>query len=194
MSNPQQAPRSDRKERPPRQRSAFAAAFLSLLFPGLGHAYAGAFGRALAFAALPLLGIALGGGIALRADRTDLLGFFAQAEVLQGLFVVNIVLLIYRAVAAIDAWNVARFLNEADRARVEAATGRTAAVRRSRTPLSVVSIAGLLAVIVVMAGAHLAVARYDALALNLVQCVFSEDEDNPDCQSGTPSPSNTADG
>ena len=32
----------------PRARSAFAAAFLSLLFPGLGHAYAGAWQRALA--------------------------------------------------------------------------------------------------------------------------------------------------
>ena len=46
MSTPRRAPRS---------RSAFAAAFLSLLFPGLGHAYAGAYTRALAFAALPLL-------------------------------------------------------------------------------------------------------------------------------------------
>ena len=143
MSNPQQAPRSERRQRPPRERSSFAAAFLSLLFPGLGHAYAGAFGRGLAFAALPLLGIALGGGIALRADKTDLLAFFAQEEVLRGLFVVNIVLLIYRVVAAIDAWNVARFLNDADRARIEAATGRVTKGTRSRAPLSIVSIVGL---------------------------------------------------
>jgi LCP family protein required for cell wall assembly len=192
MSNPQQAPRSERTERPPRQRSAFAAAFLSLLFPGLGHAYAGAFGRALAFAALPLLGIALGGGIAIRADRTDLLAFFAQEEVLRGLFVVNIGLLIYRVIAAVDAWNVARFLNAADVARADAATGR-ATRGRARAPLSVVSIAGLFAVLVVMAGAHLAIARYNALALDLVQCVFSED-DNPECDGGSPSPSLTAGG
>ena len=193
MSNPQQAPRSERRERPPRERSSFAAAFLSLLFPGLGHAYAGAFGRGLAFAALPLLGIALGGGIALRADKTDLLAFFAQEEVLRGLFVVNAVLLIYRVVAAIDAWNVARFLNDADRARTEAATGRVTKGTRSRAPLSIVSIVGLAAVVLVMAGAHVAVARYNALALDLVQCVFSED-DNPDCTDGTPSPSLTAGG
>src|SRR6478752_5789602 len=195
MSNPQQAPRSERRERPPRERSSFAAAFLSLLFPGLGHAYAGALGRGLAFAALPLLGIALGGGIALRADKTDLLAFFAQEEVLRGLFVVNVVLLIYRVVAAVDAWNVARFLNDTDRARIEAATGRTTKATRARSPLSIVSIAGLLAVIVVMAGAHLAVAHYNALALDLVTCVFSEDETNPDCTDGsTPSPSLTAGG
>jgi LCP family protein required for cell wall assembly len=194
MSNPQQAPRSERPERPPRQRSAFAAAFLSLLFPGLGHAYAGAFGRALAFAALPLLGIALLGGIGLRADRTDLLAFFAQAEVLQALFVVNIGLLIYRVIAAVDAWNVARFLNAADQARVDAATGRVAKSGRATSPLGVVSLAGLFAVLLVMAGAHLAIARYDAIALSLVQCVFSEDEDNPDCSTGSPSPSLAAGG
>ena len=57
--SPQKAPRAHT----PRTRSAFAAAFLSLIFPGLGHAYAGAWARALAFAALPLLLIALAGGI-----------------------------------------------------------------------------------------------------------------------------------
>src|SRR5829696_183571 len=121
MSQPQ-PPRPERTPRSPRQRSAFAAAFLSLLFPGLGHAYAGAPGRGLAFAALPLLGLALGGGIAIRAERTDLLAFFAQESVLQALFVVNVVLLIYRVIAAVDAWNVARFLNDADAGRVATTT------------------------------------------------------------------------
>ena len=44
---------SQSQEPAPRRRSAFVAAFLSLLFPGLGHAYAGAFTRALGFAAAP---------------------------------------------------------------------------------------------------------------------------------------------
>ena len=79
MSTPPRPPRA------PRTRSAFAAAFLSLLFPGLGHAYAGAWTRALAFAALPLLSIALLGGVVLRADRTELLGFVVQPAVLHGL-------------------------------------------------------------------------------------------------------------
>ena len=181
MSQPQ-PPRPERTPRSPRQRSAFAAAFLSLLFPGLGHAYAGAPGRGLAFAALPLLGLALGGGISIRAERTDLLAFFAQESVLQALFVVNVVLLIYRVIAAVDAWNVARFLNDADAGRVATTTRRTAQVRTS-SPLGIVSVGGLLAVILVMGGAHLVVARYNALALELVQCVFSEDED-PSCSDG----------
>ena len=53
----------------PRARSPFAAAFLSLIFPGLGQLYAGAPLRALAFAAAPILALALGAGIVLRLDQ-----------------------------------------------------------------------------------------------------------------------------
>jgi len=56
----------------PRARSPFAAAFLSLIFPGLGQLYAGAPMRALAFAAAPILFIALVAGVALRLDRIEL--------------------------------------------------------------------------------------------------------------------------
>ncbi len=165
----------------PRTRSAFASAFLSLLFPGLGHAYAGAYARALAFAAAPLLLLALVAGIVLRADRTDLVAFFAQATVLQALFIVNVGALIYRSIAAVDAWNVARFLNTRD----ASGGGR---VGRARLSLSPVSVAGLLAVVLVMGGAHAALARYNLLALDLVQCVFNEDPD-PSCESADASPS-----
>jgi len=50
-----------------------------------------------------------------------------------------------------------------------------------------VSIGGLLAVLLVMAGAHAAVARYNALALSLVQCVFTEDDENASCETDDPS-------
>ena len=46
------------------RRSAFAAAFLSFIFPGLGHAYLGRWLRALLWAALPILGLAALGGLA----------------------------------------------------------------------------------------------------------------------------------
>ena len=174
--SPQKAPRAHT----PRTRSAFTAAFLSLIFPGLGHAYAGAWARALAFAALPLLLIALAGGIFLRVDKFDLLGFVVQPQVLTGIFVVNILILIYRIVAAIDAWNVARFLNEVD----ASGGGR---LGRSKLPLSPLSIAGLLAVLIVIGGAHIAVARYDLLASTLVGCVFSDSED-AQCQETADSP------
>ena len=190
MSNPQ-TPRDEGRapvESRPRQRSAFAAAFLSLLFPGLGHAYAGAYARALAFAAAPLLLIALLAGVVLRADRTDLLAFFAQESVLQGLLIANVIFLIYRIIAAVDAWNVARFLNERDRARVAALQGRQIRPEPALSPLRIVSIVGLFAVLLVMAGAHAAVFRYNSMALSLVQCVFTEDDENPACQTAEESP------
>jgi hypothetical protein len=125
MSSPQRAPRT---------RSAFAAAFLSLLFPGLGHAYSGAWSRALGFAAVPLLAMALVGGILLRVDRFELLGFVIQPEVLYALFGVNVLLLIYRVIAAVDAWQVARFLNEVDASGGGRLGGPGCRSARSRSP------------------------------------------------------------
>ncbi len=172
-------------QRAPRSRSAFAAAFLSLLFPGLGHAYAGAYTRALGFAAAPLLVIAFGTGIVLRVDSYELLGMVASQGALIAIFVANIAALVYRIVAAIDAWQVARFLNAAD----ASGGGRLGRARLSVHPLS---IAGLLAVVLVMGAGHLAIARYNVLALDLVNCVFSEDG-GADCEeavaSGSPEPS-----
>ncbi len=156
-----------RSLRAPRARSAFGAAFLSLVFPGLGHAYAGAWARALGFAALPLLAVAAGAGIVLESDRFKLLAAFASPTVLDGVLVVNIVAFLYRAAAAVDAWNVARFLNMAD----ASGDGRLGRARMAINPLS---IAGLAAIVLVMAGSHLVVWRYDALALSVVNCL------NPD--------------
>ena len=47
-------------------------------------------------------------------DQLELLGLRLRPVILRGLFVVNIVLLVYRLVAVVDAWRVARYLN-ADR-------------------------------------------------------------------------------
>jgi LCP family protein required for cell wall assembly len=164
----------------PRSRSAFAAAFLSLLFPGLGHAYAGAITRGLAFAAVPFLSLALLAGIVLRADRIELLGFVIQQQVLVAIFVLNAVALVYRLIAVVDAWQVARFLNAVD----ASGGGR---LGRARLPLNPLSVAGLLAVVLVLAGGHLAVARYNVLALDLVGCVFSDSGD-PACDAPEETP------
>jgi LCP family protein required for cell wall assembly len=169
MSTTQRAP-----AQAPRVRSAFGAAFLSLLFPGLGHAYAGAYGRALGFAAVPLLVIALGTGIVLRSDRAELIGMVASQGALIAIFVLNLVALAYRIIAAVDAWQVARFLNAAD----ASGGGR---LGRARIPVHPLSVAGLLAVILVIGAGHVVVGRYDVLALEFVNCVFSEDPD-PSCE------------
>src|SRR6187549_3913507 len=131
----------------PRARSPFAAAFLSLIFPGLGQLYAGAPARALAFAAGPILLLALSAGTVLRVDRIALLGFLVDPGVLDAVFVLNLAVLIYRLVAIVDAYRVAQYLNNS------AASGAGHA-GRARIPGNLASVAGLLAVVLVMAGSH----------------------------------------
>ncbi len=170
-------PASPRRPTP----SAFAAAVLSLLFPGLGHLYAGAPARALGFATPPLLALALAAGIVLRLDRFALLGVLLQPNVLVGIFVVNLAILVYRAVAAVDAWRVATYLNAARLA----GDGRYGP---PRVRVGAASLTGLLATLAVMAGLHAAIARYDLQAMDLVNCVFDE-TGTATCEAPEPSPS-----
>jgi LCP family protein required for cell wall assembly len=167
-----------------RHRSAFAAAFLSLIFPGLGHAYAGAYQRAIGFAAAPVLLLALGAGIGLRANIFDLAG--VALEYLWLIQILNILILLYRIVAAVDAYRVANYLNASD-----ATEGRR--LGRARTAINPLSIAGLAAVVVVMSGVHVVVAQYDLQAQDLVNCVF-DPNGTAQCDADTsPSASNSPD-
>jgi hypothetical protein len=171
----------------PRARSPFAAAFLSLIFPGLGQLYAGAPTRALAFAAAPVLLIALGGGVAIRLDRVELFGLILNPFVLSSVFVLNIVILLYRLVAIIDAYRVAQYMNAH-------AAGVAPGPARSRGARNYLSIAGLLAILLVMMGSHVVVARYDMLALSVLDsdCIFIGDaSSSTDCSTDA-SPSNSS--
>jgi len=174
------------QESRPRAKSPFVAAFLSLIFPGLGHAYAGAYHRALGFAAPMILLLALLAGVFLRMDGAQLIAFVLTPWVLPGVMVLNIVLLVYRLVAIIDAYRVTVWLN----ALAANAGGRLGRPRLVFNPLS---LAGLLAVILVMSGAHVVVARYDMMALGALNdpCVFVSDA-TPDSCDETPSPSDVA--
>ena len=154
----------------PRTRSPFAAAFLSLIFPGLGQLYAGAPMRALAFAAPPILLIALAAGVVRSLDRVELIGLAFNQFALTSVFVVNLVILVYRLVAIVDAYRVAEYLN----AYAASGDGRAGVARIARNPLS---IAALLAVLLVMSGSHVVVARYDMLAMQVLDngCIFVSD-------------------
>ena len=175
----------------PRARSPFTAAFLSLLFPGLGQWYAGATTRALAFAAGPILLFALLAGVGLRMDRIALLGLVLDPGILNGLFVLNLVVLVYRLVAIVDAYRVAEFMNR----QAASGDGRAGRARSRRNPLS---IAGLLAVLLVMATSHIVVARYDKFGMDLVDrgCdgIFIGQDSAQDCpDQADPSVSPSAD-
>lgn len=177
----------------PRARSPFAAAFLSLIFPGLGQLYAGAPTRALAFAATPILFIALVAGVGLRMSRVELIGLVLNPFVLSSVFVLNLIILAYRFVAIVDAYRVAEYMN-AHAAGVASAAGVTSGGgRRGRNPLSII---GLIAIILVMAGSHVVVARYDMLALSVLDsgCIFISDQDsNATCEAdATQAPGSSA--
>jgi LCP family protein required for cell wall assembly len=151
-------------EAAPRRRSAFVAAFLSLLFPGLGHAYLGAHRRALGFAAPPVLLGALVAGIAVRLDVFDLAGLAVQTWFAATVFVANLLALAYRAAAIVDAWRIGRWLE----------TGPTGG-RQPRGALAAqapIAIAGLAAVLIVMSVVHVAIARYDLLLASTTACIF----------------------
>jgi polyisoprenyl-teichoic acid--peptidoglycan teichoic acid transferase len=149
---------------PARGRSPFVAAFLSLLFPGLGHAYLGAVRRGLGIAAPPLLIGALVAGFLVRLDEFDLAGLAVQSWFLIAVFIANIVFLVYRAWAIVDAWSIAKALG-----------GRAGSAGALAGAAGAVSIVGLVAVLVVMSGAHLAVARYDLIAAQTASCIFDPD-------------------
>lgn len=169
-------------ETPSRGRSPFAAAFLSLLFPGLGHAYLGAYRRGLGFAAPPLLFGALVAGFAVRMTEFDLAGLAVQSWFLIAVFILNLVALVYRAAAIVDAWSIARQLQG------RPAAPRSPAVRQA----SMISMAGLAAVLLVMSGVHVMVARYDLLLSGTASCIFDSEATSCD-PDATSEPDGTAD-
>ena len=172
MQNPQEAR--------PRARSPFTAAFLSLIFPGLGHAYAGAPTCALLFATPPILLIALTGGIVIRMGQFQLLGAFLQ--LVGAIFAFNLIALVYRLIAIVDAYRVTEYLN----AYAASGDGRLGKARMPKNPLS---LAGLAAVILVMASAHVVVARYDLLAQDaLGSCIFVDEGSDTGCDTADASP------
>jgi LCP family protein required for cell wall assembly len=169
---------SSQQEPQARRRSAFAAAFLSLLFPGLGHAYAGVYERALGFAAAPILLIALTAGIALRMSSLELIGEIARLLLWIQLF--NIAALIYRIVAAVDAYRVTSYINAFE----TSGRGRLGRPRLGASPLSM---AGLLAVVIVMAGNHAVVAYYGSIGQGVIACIFDPTGEH-DCANASDSP------
>jgi hypothetical protein len=123
------------------RRSAFAAAFLSFLFPGLGHAYLGRWLRALAWAALPILGIAATAGLAFTSGVRELAGNLFDPDVLFGIIAFIVFDFFYRLIAMLDAYRLAGDDN------VGSSSSR------------MLSSAGLVALIAVMVASHVAIAQ-----------------------------------
>ena len=150
--------------RPAARRSAFAAAFLSLLFPGLGQVYGGEPRRGVVIAAPAVLFLALAAGLLVDpSTRRTFLFALLDTSVLLAVLLLDAVLLAYRLWAMVDAYRVT--------ATHDAVTARNGSGGRRRLRLEPLSIAGLLAVLLVGSGAHAAVAYYDLTAYDVLRTI-----------------------
>jgi polyisoprenyl-teichoic acid--peptidoglycan teichoic acid transferase len=139
-----------------------------MLLPGLGQAYGGNPLRGLVFAAPLVLFGALAAGLLLNANtKRTLLFSLLDTNVLLVVLALDVALLVYRAVAIVDAYRVTALRN-AWRAAPDPRIGR------GRIRLHPLSVAGLLAAILVAAGVHGAVAYYDLTAYDLLRTVTEE--------------------
>ena len=165
----------------PTGRSAFTAAFLSFVFPGLGQFYAGR-GRRAAVFALPAVLLAAG-ALALLAHYGPI-GFglwLGQTSVLGPLAFLNVGILAYRLVACLDAYCLClRPLPAGPPVELDPAAGRPArraaaaswfrpGPRRSR----LVSLAGLTAVVAVLVADHAIVGYWDVRLYDFAREVHS---------------------
>jgi len=140
-------------DRTPRS-SAFAAALLSVLLPGLGQAYQRRWRAALRFAAPLFLLVAGFAGIYVADGAAGLLGLLLSPIGLSAAGILNILAALWRAAAATEAW--------------QQSLTRGSGVRA--TLLSSVALAGTLAVGL---SVHLLVGGYVATASALVGGIFS---------------------
>jgi LCP family protein required for cell wall assembly len=145
------------------RRSAFAAAFLSFLYPGLGHAYLGRWLRAFLWALFPTLGII---GLGVYVSGQDLVELGGQVAVdPTPLIVVLIVDFLYRLAAVLDAWRLAK----------DPSVG-SAGTR-------MLSAAGLVALVVVLIASHVVVGSAGLTGNSILNDITSgsgDDSEVPD--------------
>jgi LCP family protein required for cell wall assembly len=193
---------------PRRGPSPFVAAVLSLIFPGLGQLYAGRPARALGFAALPFLALALVGGVlAQKASRQALMATVLSPDVLQVVFVLDILVAIYRIVAVVDAWGVASLaagrtagaigtgsaFGPAPRPRTGTGSPGPGAAATLAATGRIASVAGLAAVVLVLLTGHVALGRYDRIAFETITGI-TDGSNGGDAPDATSSPGSSANG
>src|SRR3954470_389565 len=156
-------------ERVEKQRSPFAAAFFSSIQPGLGQIYVGRWARGLAWAAPTILLYAFTAGVIRSMGVVDFAAQFTAPSWLLGVLVFLAIDLVYRIASAVDAFRIA---------------SRTPGRRRS--PLASISIAGLIAVILVISLAHVALGQTVFGVYNALNGLTDNGSDQNDDPTATP--------
>jgi LCP family protein required for cell wall assembly len=167
------------------RRSAFSAAFLSFIFPGLGQAYAGRRRRAVIVAVPPLIALAL--LVALFLSYGSLVDFglwIGQTSVLGPAAILNVVLMAYRVVASVDAYRIA----------LEPALPETRGPRRigsGHGQIHPLSIGGLALILVVLVSGHAMAGYWDVKlydAARDIHAIIAIDTPGPDATNPDASP------
>jgi polyisoprenyl-teichoic acid--peptidoglycan teichoic acid transferase len=141
--------------RPRRARKPLLAALLSCLLPGAGQLYLGRRRRGWAMIAVTVGCLAMAVGVL--SEPTALSRMVVQPGALLALLVADIGLLVFRAVAVVDAYLLA------SRGRARASSRQ---LRRSAA-------AGLAGILALTAAPHAAAAFYDLQAYDLITTVFA---------------------
>jgi LCP family protein required for cell wall assembly len=144
--------------REPRGRPLIAA-LLSCLLPGAGQLYLGERRRGAVMLGITVLFLAM--GVGLWSDPTAVSRMAVQPRALLALLVADAGLLVFRAVAVVDAYLLATMDR---RPAVDAGRWRKGAA------------AGLVAILVVTAAPHAAAAYYDLQARDLLTSVFAGED------------------
>ncbi len=131
-------------------RSAFTAAFLSFLLPGLGHAYLRRWLRAALWMAVPLASLLAGLTLMATTGAKEALAQLVDPDVLSAVLLFIVLDALYRLVAMLDAWRLAR--------------DPLVGTRATRTASSL----GVVVIALVLVGSHVAAAMPVRLAQDVV--------------------------
>lgn len=143
--------------RPPLRASRTLAAVLSFLAPGAGQLLTGRVRAGLLFL-IPLVLLALGALALAGGDRVGLLGILVQPGVFAALIALDLALLVWRAVAIVDAW-------------------WSGSRREQRTRLGTITVVALLAI---TTGTHYLIGTQVLAARDTVAAVFQEADEEDD--------------
>jgi LCP family protein required for cell wall assembly len=150
-------------------KSPGAAAFLSFLFPGLGQAAAGKPKRGL-LVALPALALSVVIAALFIFARRQIYDSIFSADALTSFFALDVVILLYRLWAILDAYLVAGSTKV--RTRLEPKIQTRAPTARVRQPATVIVLG---AVMVATIGTHLALGAVDVQYRDTLSSIFNPD-------------------
>ena len=152
-------------------------ALCSAVIPGVGQLMAGVKRRGFVLLGI-FIAVTLAGVAALTRGADAVLSYVVQPEVLLALFVVNIVVLLVRMTAVVDAW-------------LSPKSGASKPARPSRTGMAA-TVAGLVLILVLTLAPHVAAGYYTLVSRDLLTSVFAGAEGSEPTSTSLSTPTTVA--